>query len=457
VGSYELRIGCGGGLVSRFGLVASRLAQETFRRLHDAACVVACGAVVSSVGIVVVNFNGERFIADCIAALRSTTWPGPIEIVVVDNCSTDRSAEVLILCDANVIVAPTNEGFGAGCNRGIAALPHCDAIALINSDAFVEPGWLDSLVALLDGDANLGAVVPLTLFAGRWQAVEISSPTFVPGSDDGRTLGVQIFDSVGGMLLGIGTHRSETGFRWTSSASATVFVPLGTATLEIVCPNGAVVDGSEVRASLQRQVVDLKLADAVDVVDNAGSRLNSRWWGDEVHHQLPAASVPPTTRNIELWSGGAVLFRRTFLDDVGRFDAPMFLYFEDTDLGLRGRRLGWRYAIEPASIVRHGHGWSSGGAAQPHVRYCTERNRLVVIARHASAGTVARLWAGHALSIGRATARRDLAEARLLGRALVGAVRAMVRGPQPRWRPAKRPRRFQVDDSWSGWGTPDRA
>ena len=59
--------------------------------------------------------------------------------------------------------------------------------------------------------------------------------------------------------------------------------------------------------------------------------------------------APETFEPIDVfaWSGGAVLLRREYLDDVGLFDERFFLYYEDIDLSWRGRSRGWRYRLVP--------------------------------------------------------------------------------------------------------------
>lgn len=74
-------------------------------------------------------------------------------------------------------------------------------------------------------------------------------------------------------------------------------------------------------------------------------------------------------------SGSAALYRREMLDEVGLFDESFFLYCEDTDLGLRGRRAGWECAYVPGAIVEHRYSHSAGRAS-PVKAYYVERNRL---------------------------------------------------------------------------------
>ncbi|MEP7115658.1 MAG: glycosyltransferase family 2 protein [Ilumatobacteraceae bacterium] len=80
-------------------------------------------------------------------------------------------------------------------------------------------------------------------------------------------------------------------------------------------------------------------------------------------------------RPIELFTGGAVLFRAEFLQATGGFDESYFLYYEDLDLARRGAELGWNYRCVPASVISHRVSASTarlGDAA----RYWQERNRL---------------------------------------------------------------------------------
>jgi GT2 family glycosyltransferase len=74
-------------------------------------------------------------------------------------------------------------------------------------------------------------------------------------------------------------------------------------------------------------------------------------------------------------SGSAALYRRKMLDEIGLFDESYFLYCEDTDLGLRGRRAGWECVYAAGAVVEHRYSHSAGRAT-PLKAYFVERNRL---------------------------------------------------------------------------------
>jgi N-acetylglucosaminyl-diphospho-decaprenol L-rhamnosyltransferase len=80
--------------------------------------------------------------------------------------------------------------------------------------------------------------------------------------------------------------------------------------------------------------------------------------------------------------GGAALLRRRALDEVGRFDGALFLYYEDTDLSWRLRAHGWSVRYVPGAVAHHRHATSSG-VASPLFRYHNTRNSLIVATRHA--------------------------------------------------------------------------
>jgi hypothetical protein len=90
-----------------------------------------------------------------------------------------------------------------------------------------------------------------------------------------------------------------------------------------------------------------------------------------------------TAADVFAWCGGAVLLRSDYLIDVGLFDERLFLYYEDLELSWRGRRRGWRYRYVPDSVVRHAHA-ATAQEGSPLARYFNERNRMLVLARHAS-------------------------------------------------------------------------
>jgi GT2 family glycosyltransferase len=75
-------------------------------------------------------------------------------------------------------------------------------------------------------------------------------------------------------------------------------------------------------------------------------------------------------RDVDWLAGASLMMRRSMLDQIGVFDERYFLYFEETDLSLRGQRAGYRIAYVPTSRVMHIGSVSTGmGKWQRTPRY----------------------------------------------------------------------------------------
>jgi GT2 family glycosyltransferase len=99
------------------------------------------------IGVVVVNYNGGEAVLRSLRHLRAQTT-APARVIVVDNASTDGSADCIAREHPWVeLVTPgSNTGFAGGNNIGMRMLADCEWIALLNPDAFPEPTWLEELL-----------------------------------------------------------------------------------------------------------------------------------------------------------------------------------------------------------------------------------------------------------------------------------------------------------------------
>jgi len=80
-------------------------------------------------------------------------------------------------------------------------------------------------------------------------------------------------------------------------------------------------------------------------------------------------------------SGSAALYHRGMFNETGGFDHSFFLYCEDTDLGLRARRAGWKCVYVPEAVVYHRYS-STAGRVSPLKAYYVERNRLFLVLKN---------------------------------------------------------------------------
>jgi len=74
---------------------------------------------------------------------------------------------------------------------------------------------------------------------------------------------------------------------------------------------------------------------------------------------------------------------------VGPFAGSFFAYYEDTDWSWRAQLGGMRIRYEPAAVVRHQRGATTGGEGNPRVRFFAARNRLLTLTRNAPPAVVA--------------------------------------------------------------------
>jgi cellulose synthase/poly-beta-1,6-N-acetylglucosamine synthase-like glycosyltransferase/peptidoglycan/xylan/chitin deacetylase (PgdA/CDA1 family) len=130
------------------------------------------------VSILVPAYNEEVGIERAVRTLASSNYPGDVEVIVIDDGSTDRTAAIVeSLGLGNVrLLRQTNAGKAAALNRGLAASRH-DVIVTVDGDTVFEP---DSLLHLVQRfrEPRVGAISGNTKVGnrggliGRWQHIE---------------------------------------------------------------------------------------------------------------------------------------------------------------------------------------------------------------------------------------------------------------------------------------------
>jgi GT2 family glycosyltransferase len=120
------------------------------------------------VDIVVVSHNTRGDLEACLAAVRASPPRAPHRIVVVDNASTDGSADAVEARwpDIRVIRSARNVGFGAANNLAIRE-SGADLVLLLNSDTIAPPGAVDRLIDRLQQTGAAAAGPRLVDAAGR--------------------------------------------------------------------------------------------------------------------------------------------------------------------------------------------------------------------------------------------------------------------------------------------------
>ncbi len=113
------------------------------------------------VSIVILNWNGKKYLEQYLPPLIRCTDPELAETVVADNGSVDGSPGWVRANhpEIRVIQNPQNLGFSEGYNRALDHLQN-RYFLLLNSDVEVSPGWLEPLVETLDNDPSIAACMP---------------------------------------------------------------------------------------------------------------------------------------------------------------------------------------------------------------------------------------------------------------------------------------------------------
>jgi GT2 family glycosyltransferase len=111
-----------------------------------------------TVAVLILNWNGRAYLPACLNALTAQTYP-PVTVTVIDNGSTDGSAEWLRQQwpSVRLLDLGANVGFAAGNNAAIREIT-ADIVALLNPDVIVSLDWLAQIVAAFAADARVGVV-----------------------------------------------------------------------------------------------------------------------------------------------------------------------------------------------------------------------------------------------------------------------------------------------------------
>ncbi len=121
----------------------------------------------SLVSIIVVNWNGQRFLRECLRSIDEQTWLNR-EHIIVDNGSTDGSAEIIRQLaadrgDTEVLWLKENTGFTRANNLAFEKASG-EWLALLNNDAVAGCDWLENLVRRGDRTQRIGMVGSKILF-----------------------------------------------------------------------------------------------------------------------------------------------------------------------------------------------------------------------------------------------------------------------------------------------------
>ena len=116
------------------------------------------------VAVVILNYNGRKFLEQFLPNVIASCDPALAEVVVADNASEDDSVAFMREHFPNIrlIENGSNGGFATGYNLALRQV-EAQYYVLLNSDIEVAPGWIEPVIAFMDADSQIAACQPKIL------------------------------------------------------------------------------------------------------------------------------------------------------------------------------------------------------------------------------------------------------------------------------------------------------
>ncbi|MEH7348927.1 glycosyltransferase [Gottfriedia acidiceleris] len=123
--------------------------------------------------IIILTYNQLEVSKKCFESIAKYTNEEEIEIIVVDNGSTDGTREYLKSNPSFItILNESNMGFAKGCNQGIRVATG-DNLLFLNNDTIVTENWLDAMLTLLYSNEKIGMVGPVSNYVSGLQRISV--------------------------------------------------------------------------------------------------------------------------------------------------------------------------------------------------------------------------------------------------------------------------------------------
>jgi GT2 family glycosyltransferase len=336
--------------------------------------------------VIIPTFLAHESLREAISSVRKAQALSKIEvrIIVVDN--HPQSEDRVYSSDADIYMQlPSNPGFGAACNLGISkALTYMDTdwVMLLNPDAQISSTFLLDLESIFlqatkDGaEDTLTPIMPLICFKQKIQTVDFSK-----------------FFSVG--VVGMNLHDPDESFSiyskegqirnyskpWKKliiSTDTVVVNPEKDTPLEIVFHLIEENHGSALNVIAR---IDDLLGPIDYLVQNAGSEIYSPFSAGDLNWNYLASFVEKQGCGPRrAWCGAGVILPTGYIKMVGGFDESFFLYYEDTELSMRGLRNGIMPVFNPALRVYHQHSMITGRVPKVRAK-AIWRSRQIFVTR----------------------------------------------------------------------------
>lgn len=327
-----------------------------------------------NVSIILVNYNGKRYIDKLFDSLVGlVTEDFSFEVVFVDNASTDGSIEYLKQkkyqekIAIKIVDSGANLGFAGGNNKGVLAATG-EYIVFLNNDTAVDRMWLSNLYHFMIA-GNYGMVNSKLLFFYDFIKLKFKTRDKIVFN---RSI------NINGQVCSIDNKFCENLLCYektiTCFGHSEISVPLiagiNDTKILVQCSSwdkefdSIVFDGKEYQIDDNGSVI-IKLSNEMIVknkyslIQNAGSGIDKKHNGYDIGFGEVDGEKFSRPYEINNGCGAAIILKKQDFIDCGMFDEQFFMYYEDTDLSYRIRKMGKKIMYCPDAVVRHIHTGSS--------------------------------------------------------------------------------------------------
>ena len=352
------------------------------------------------VSIILVNYNGREHLDELLNSIYRQSYNN-IEVIVVDNGSTDGSTEYIKknFSQVSVLIQQQNLGFSKAVNLA-ADTAQGRYFCLFNNDMVLDKDAVSNLYQCLSHDETISAAGSKIRFYKKFITVRITLKTSgkVYLDLDALRQSLKIYPKIlfTDYLLKLTLFNQQECHEFEKVTEFKIPITHGQVrpVFRFYCDKNNEIT---IKANGFEQKIECKakkwiqihsdmldtLKNAQWLINNAGSFIETdlsagdRGFGlyDQGQFDLPEL--------VEALCGGALMLKPEVLASKPVFSEHFFVYYEDTDLSFRIRKAGYNVSFCPQSVVYHKH--ASTSSQHPALyQYYTIRNRLLFIKLHYS-------------------------------------------------------------------------
>ena len=343
------------------------------------------------VSIIIVNYNGKRYIDNLFLSLKELDIKDiKVQIVFVDNNSSDNSVEYLkekySLANLKIVESKENLGFAGGNNLGVK---ECEGeyIVFLNNDTKVEKRWLSELFYKIKSDSSIGIVNSKIMFF--YDFIKLNAKTL-----DKFLLKSKILVNDKEYLIDNKFCKNILyGENITCFGHSLLYIPLQDGIIDYhiklyVKDYNEETDWiyiNDLQYNInERGIIELNITkeqiiqNKLSLIQNAGSGINDNFDGYDIGLGEEDSEEYQKEYEINNACGASIIMLKSDFEKVGGFDENFFMYYEDTDLSYRIKKINKKIIYIPNSIVRHIHTGSSKEWS-PFFVYHVYRNKNLFI------------------------------------------------------------------------------